>query len=132
MDEQGMENTTRMQARRELELSNFDEIPNWPQSLNTKIWEDRKKPQDENSLSKLPKESSSDPPSRADNYGIDHFARAVGAVFDAGPDLVLEMKAEAWKALRNSVVSFRDEPVGTVAAAVENSEDKLNYDQEIT
>ncbi|XP_021718757.1 probable alkaline/neutral invertase B [Chenopodium quinoa] len=36
--------------------------------------------------------------------------------------------SEAWEALRQSIVYFRSEPVGTIAA-IDHSEDKLNYDQ---
>ncbi|XP_074263728.1 putative alkaline/neutral invertase F [Silene latifolia] len=36
--------------------------------------------------------------------------------------------AEAWDALRASIVYFRKEPVGTIAA-IDNSEESLNYDQ---
>jgi len=35
---------------------------------------------------------------------------------------------EAWEALRRSLVYFRGQPVGTIAA-LDNSEEKLNYDQ---
>lgn len=35
---------------------------------------------------------------------------------------------EAWDALRRSLVHFRGEPVGTIAA-MEDSDEKLNYDQ---
>ncbi|KAI5420461.1 hypothetical protein KIW84_044309, partial [Lathyrus oleraceus] len=35
---------------------------------------------------------------------------------------------EAWEALRRSLVHFRGEPVGTIAA-MEDSDEKLNYDQ---
>lgn len=38
------------------------------------------------------------------------------------------MVAEAWDALRRSLVYFRGQPVGTIAA-LDNSEEKLNYDQ---
>ena len=38
------------------------------------------------------------------------------------------MVGEAWDALRRSLVYFRGQPVGTIAA-VDNSEEKLNYDQ---
>lgn len=38
------------------------------------------------------------------------------------------MIAEAWEALRRSLVYFRGQPVGTIAA-LDNSEEKLNYDQ---
>ncbi|KAK9739993.1 hypothetical protein RND81_03G002800 [Saponaria officinalis] len=36
--------------------------------------------------------------------------------------------AEAWDALRRSIVYFRKEPVGTIAA-IDHSEEELNYDQ---
>ncbi|KAL2895455.1 putative alkaline/neutral invertase B [Bienertia sinuspersici] len=36
--------------------------------------------------------------------------------------------SEAWEALRRSMVYFRNEPVGTIAAS-DHSEEKLNYDQ---
>ena len=38
------------------------------------------------------------------------------------------MFAEAWEALRRSLVFFRGQPVGTIAA-LDNSEEELNYDQ---
>ena len=38
------------------------------------------------------------------------------------------MVAEAWEALRRSLVYFRGQPVGTIAA-LDNSEENLNYDQ---
>lgn len=36
--------------------------------------------------------------------------------------------AEAWEALRRSLVYFRGQPVGTIAA-LDNSDENLNYDQ---
>ncbi|KAK4800478.1 hypothetical protein SAY86_020965 [Trapa natans] len=39
------------------------------------------------------------------------------------------MVADAWEALRESVVSFDGEPVGTIAAVDHASEEVLNYDQ---
>ena len=39
------------------------------------------------------------------------------------------MVAEAWDVLRRSLVYFRGQPVGTVAACDHNSEEVLNYDQ---
>lgn len=36
--------------------------------------------------------------------------------------------ADAWEALRRSLVYFRGQPVGTIAA-VDNSVEKVNYDQ---
>lgn len=42
------------------------------------------------------------------------------------------MVAEAWEALRRSMVFFRGQPVGTIAAYDHASEEVLNYDQVIT
>lgn len=39
------------------------------------------------------------------------------------------MIAEAWNALRRSIVLFRGQPVGTIAATDHSSEEVLNYDQ---
>ena len=39
------------------------------------------------------------------------------------------MVAEAWDALRRSLVFFRSQPVGTIAAYDHASEEVLNYDQ---
>lgn len=39
------------------------------------------------------------------------------------------MVAEAWEALRRSLVFFRGQPVGTIAAYDHSSEEVLNYDQ---
>ncbi|XP_027091764.1 probable alkaline/neutral invertase D [Coffea arabica] len=39
------------------------------------------------------------------------------------------MVADAWEALRRSLVFFRDQPVGTIAAYDHASEEVLNYDQ---
>ncbi|KAM7493528.1 hypothetical protein LguiB_028137 [Lonicera macranthoides] len=39
------------------------------------------------------------------------------------------MVAEAWDSLRQSLVFFRDQPVGTIAAYDHASEEVLNYDQ---
>lgn len=41
------------------------------------------------------------------------------------------MVAEAWEALRRSMVFFRGQPVGTIAAYDHASEEVLNYDQVI-
>ena len=39
------------------------------------------------------------------------------------------LMSEAWEALRKSVVCFRGQPVGTIAAVDHASEEVLNYDQ---
>lgn len=38
------------------------------------------------------------------------------------------LMSEAWDALRRSIVSFRGQPVGTIAA-LDHSTEELNYDQ---
>jgi hypothetical protein len=40
--------------------------------------------------------------------------------------------AEAWEALRRSLVCFRGEPLGTIAAVDSSSDEVLNYDQVTT
>ena len=42
------------------------------------------------------------------------------------------MVADAWEALRRSMVYFRGQPVGTIAAYDHASEEVLNYDQVIS
>lgn len=81
------------------------------------------------------------PPSRADNsYRVfDHVyspSRRSGINTPTssfgGLDMGLEphpMIFEAWENLRRSLVSFRGQPVGTIAALDNNSDEKLNYDQ---
>lgn len=39
------------------------------------------------------------------------------------------MVADAWEALTRSIVYFRGQPVGTIAAYDHASEEVLNYDQ---
>ena len=39
------------------------------------------------------------------------------------------MVADAWESLRKSLVHFRGQPVGTIAAVDHQSEEVLNYDQ---
>lgn len=62
----------------------------------------------DNALSPLPKSSINTPRS-----------------FTFDPQSILP---EAWESLRRSLVHFRGEPVGTIAA-LDNSDEKLNYDQ---
>lgn len=52
-----------------------------------------------------------------------HFGGAGGG---GGPHPLVN---EAWEALRKSVVYFREQPVGTIAAVDHASEEVLNYDQ---
>ncbi|KAL3503900.1 hypothetical protein ACH5RR_033741 [Cinchona calisaya] len=55
---------------------------------------------------------------------LDTPASSARNSFDPHP-----MVAEAWEALRRSLVYFRDQPVGTIAAYDHASEEVLNYDQ---
>ncbi|KHG10376.1 hypothetical protein F383_09920 [Gossypium arboreum] len=56
--------------------------------------------------------------------GFDTPASSTRNSFEPHP-----MVAEAWEALRRSLVYFRDQPVGTIAAYDHASEEVLNYDQ---
>ncbi|MBA0731461.1 hypothetical protein Golax_004614 [Gossypium laxum] len=56
--------------------------------------------------------------------GFDTPASSTRNSFEPHP-----MVAEAWEALRRSLVHFRDQPVGTIAAYDHASEEVLNYDQ---
>ncbi|KAK1276400.1 Alkaline/neutral invertase CINV2 [Acorus gramineus] len=56
--------------------------------------------------------------------GFDTPASSARNSFEPHP-----MVAEAWEAIRRSLVFFRDQPVGTIAAYDHASEEVLNYDQ---
>lgn len=56
--------------------------------------------------------------------GFDTPASSTRNSFEPHP-----MVAEAWEALRRSLVHFRGQPVGTIAAYDHASEEVLNYDQ---
>ncbi|KAL9234621.1 hypothetical protein vseg_009474 [Gypsophila vaccaria] len=56
--------------------------------------------------------------------GFDTPASSTRNSFEPHP-----MVAEAWEALRRSMVNFRGQPVGTIAAYDHASEEVLNYDQ---
>ena len=56
--------------------------------------------------------------------GFDTPASSTRNSFEPHP-----MVAEAWEALRRSLVFFRNQPVGTIAAYDHASEEVLNYDQ---
>lgn len=90
----------------------------------------REKSFDERSLSELSIgltraldnfESSYSPGGRS---GYDTPASSARNSFEPHP-----MVAEAWEALRRSLVFFRGQPVGTIAAYDHASEEVLNYDQ---
>lgn len=58
--------------------------------------------------------------------GFDTPASSTRNSFEPHP-----MVADAWEALRRSIVYFRGQPVGTIAAIDHASEEILNYDQVI-
>lgn len=92
---------------------------------------ERKRSFDERSLSEL---SQGLTRAALDNYGgtyspggrsgFDTPASSTRNSFEPHP-----MVAEAWDALRKSMVFFRGQPVGTIAAVDHASEEVLNYDQ---
>ncbi|KAL0422837.1 UNVERIFIED_CONTAM: putative alkaline/neutral invertase B [Sesamum latifolium] len=122
----------------ELDEYDFSRLPHRPRNLNL----ERQRSFDERSLTDLPLGFSPYPPSRADNFYrafdvLDSFfspGRRSGlstpkSLFGYGPNNEPHpMVAEAWENLRRSLVYFRGQPVGTIAA-LDNSEENLNYDQ---
>ncbi|CAA0816785.1 Probable alkaline/neutral invertase B [Striga hermonthica] len=123
----------------ELEAYDFSRFPNRPRSLNL----EKQKSCDERSLSDLPLGLSPHPPSRADTFyrAFDHLVgvsspckrsgfNTPNSQFGYGQNIyeTHPMVAEAWDNIRRSMVYFRGRPVGTIAA-LDNSDEKLNYDQ---
>ena len=92
---------------------------------------ERQRSFDERSLSEL---SIGLPKGSVDNFeslyspggrsGFDTPASSARNSFEPHP-----MVAEAWEALRRSMVYFRGQPVGTIGAYDHASEEVLNYDQ---
>lgn len=116
----------------ELEDIDFSRLPR-PRHLNVE-----RQGSLERSLTDTQLGFSPHPPSRAENFfrALDHFdgvfspSKRSGfttprSPFGPGPN---PMIAEAWEALRRTLVHFRGQPVGTIAA-LDNSDEKLNYDQ---
>lgn len=123
----------------EVDEYDFSRFVDRPRLLNL----ERQRSCDERSLNDLPVGFSPHPSSRADNFArafdnsdslyspgrrsgcntpLSHFGYGMMAS-DPHP-----MIAEAWDDLRRSLVYFRGQPVGTIAA-LDNSDEKLNYDQ---
>ena len=91
---------------------------------------ERQRSFDERSLSEL---SIGLPRGSLDNYdtfspggrsGFNTPASSTRNSFEPHP-----MVADAWESLRRSLVYFRGQPVGTIAAVDHQSEEVLNYDQ---
>lgn len=94
-----------------------------------KLYIERQRSFDERSLSEL----------SINVRGLDNFESMYSPGFRSGLDTPASsarnsfephpMVAEAWEALRRSLVYFRGQPVGTIAAYDHASEEVLNYDQ---
>ncbi|KAL0454117.1 UNVERIFIED_CONTAM: putative alkaline/neutral invertase B [Sesamum latifolium] len=109
-----------------------------PKNLNL----DRQRSFDERSLTDMPSGLSPHPLPRADVFSraFDNSDSLYSPgkrsglntpTSQFGPGMAFEphpMIGEAWDNLRRSMVCFRGQPVGTIAA-LDNSEEKLNYDQ---
>lgn len=118
----------------EMEEFDFSRLPDRPRTLNM----ERQRSFDERSLVDIPMGLSPHPPSRADNFNrvLDHLDSIFSPSRRSGLNTPRShfgyephpMTAEAWETLRRSLVYFRGRPVGTIAA-LDNSEEKLNYDQ---
>lgn len=110
----------------ELEEFDFSTLPDKPRNLNI----ERQSSFDERSL------TSPIPPLGSDFFHrfSDHFdgllsPKRSGYTTPRSPlGEPHPMVAEAWENLRQSLVHFRGQPVGTIAA-LDSSDEKLNYDQ---
>jgi hypothetical protein len=118
-----------------IEECDFSRLLNRSRPLNM----ERQRSCDERSLHELSIALSPQPPSRTAEYSsrmIDHMEYSFSPGRRSGfntprSHIACEphpMVAEAWEALRRSLVHFRGQPVGTIAA-LDNSEEELNYDQ---
>lgn len=119
----------------EIEECDFSRLLDRPRPLNM----ERKRSFDERSLNELSIGLSPPPPSRTAEYSCrinDHFEYTPSPSRRSGLNTPRShigfethpMVADAWEALRQSLVHFRGQPVGTIAA-LDNSEENLNYDQ---
>jgi hypothetical protein len=118
-----------------IEECDFSRLLDRPRPLNM----ERQRSCDERSLNELSISLSPQPPSRTAEYSsriIDHLEYSFSPGRRSGFNTPRShigfephpMVAEAWEALRRSLVHFRGQPVGTIAA-LDNSEEELNYDQ---
>lgn len=118
----------------EIEEFDFSKVLDRPRITNI----ERQRSCDERSMNELsiglsPRQSST----KADNISRlgEHVDNVLSPLQKSGLNtprsLTLDphsIMPEAWEALRRSLVHFRGEPVGTIAA-LDNSDEKLNYDQ---
>lgn len=130
----GIKNVDSSTSVFEMEEFDFSRLPDRPRTLNM----ERQRSFDERSLAEIPMGLSPHPPSRAENFNrvLDHSDSIFSPDRRSGLNTPRSlfgyephpMTAEAWETLRRSLVYFRGRPVGTIAA-LDNSEEKLNYDQ---
>lgn len=120
----------------EIEETEFSKLLNRPRALNM----ERQRSFDERSLGELAIGFS---PRLSSKISSENFARMM-EISDQTPSPGRKsdfntprsqngfeqhpMVAEAWDALRRSLVHFRGQPVGTIAA-LDSTEENLNYDQ---
>ncbi|KAE8682237.1 putative alkaline/neutral invertase B [Hibiscus syriacus] len=124
----GIRNVSSICSLTELDDHDLSRLLEKPRLINNI---DRQRSFDERSLSELPMlrvrgsyDNFDSMPSPGVRSGIDTPASWDGNSLDPHP-----IVAEAWKALRRSLVYFRGQPVGTIAAYDHASEEVLNYDQ---
>ncbi|KAK3001090.1 hypothetical protein RJ639_021463 [Escallonia herrerae] len=119
----------------EIEEYDFSRLPDRPKNLNM----EKQRSFDERSLIDMPLGLSPHLSSRAENPSrvIDQFdsifmpGRMSGGFNTPRSQFRFEphpMISEAWDSLRRTLVYFRGQPVGTIAA-LDSSEEKLNYDR---
>ena len=110
----------------EIEEFDFSKVLDKPRPLNI----ERQRSCDERSMSELSIGLS--PRLLASREHLDHaFSPVHKSGLNTPRSLLLDSHSilpEAWEALRRSLVHFRGEPVGTIAA-LDNSDENLNYDQ---
>ncbi|KAG6411967.1 hypothetical protein SASPL_124623 [Salvia splendens] len=134
-----VKNSDSINDSHELDEYDFSRFVDRPRLLNL----ERQRSCDERSLNDLPVPFSPHQSSRADNFGraFDNPDSVYSPIKKSGCNTPLShfgygmmasdphpMIAEAWDDLRRALVFFRGQPVGTIAA-LDNSDEKLNYDQ---
>jgi hypothetical protein len=126
-----LKNPDSLRTVAEIEEFDFSKALDKPRALNI----ERQRSCDELSIGLSPRQSFI----KSDNFsrlGLgEHLDNAFSPMHKSGHNtpksLLLDPHSilpEAWEALRRSLVYFRGEPVGTIAA-LDNSEENLNYDQ---
>ncbi|XP_074304457.1 putative alkaline/neutral invertase F [Silene latifolia] len=122
-------NVTSSVTNDENEARDFEKFLGRPRTMNTDV---RQKSLDERSLSEFTHVISSQEDRPENNLcaGCQSVIDTPSINITPGTHAVLEspLVGEAWDALKRSLVYLRGKPVGTIAA-LDNSEEKCNYDQ---